>query len=182
MQGVAVCRSDMIHLSFLGASKRFWVWVEKWDCRCEERWLAQSTGVWQFGKLGRSEVVAEGEPEMKRSREKTLLGRVLGERLEQVFCHDLALALEIKVEVYLEVTIWCWRSSSEQCAFANAFRCFATASATSEDHQVLAGRLMLPKPMEEVAVSLRSLVKVWVASERVLSVLKLEGVGQWVSI
>ena len=42
---------------------------------------------------------------MERSREKTSLGRVLGERLEQVFCHDLALALEITVEVYLEVAI-----------------------------------------------------------------------------
>ena len=105
MQGVAVCSSDLLHLGFLGASKRFWVWVEKWDCRCEEIWLAQSTGVWQFGKLGRSEVVGEGEPEMERSIEKTSLGRVLGERLEKVFCHDLALALEITVEVYLEVAI-----------------------------------------------------------------------------
>ena len=49
--------------------------------------------------------VGEGDPEMERSREKTLLDRVLGERLEQVFCHDLALALEITVEVYLEVAI-----------------------------------------------------------------------------
>ena len=49
--------------------------------------------------------VGEGEPEMERSREKTLLGRVLGERLEQVFCHDLALALDITMEVYLEVAI-----------------------------------------------------------------------------
>ena len=85
--------------------KGFGVWVEKWDCRCEKRWLAQSTGVWQFEKLGRSEVVGEGEPEMERSREKTSLGRVLGERLEQVFCHDLALALLITVEVYLDVAI-----------------------------------------------------------------------------
>ena len=67
--------------------------------------MAQSTGVWQFEKLGRSEVVGEGEPEMERSREKASLGRVLGERLEQVFCHDLALALLITVEVYLEVAI-----------------------------------------------------------------------------
>ena len=67
--------------------------------------VGTTAGVWQFEKLGRSEVVREGEPEMKRSREKTLLGRVLGERLEQVFCHDLALALEITVEVYLEVAI-----------------------------------------------------------------------------
>ena len=29
----------------------------------------------------------------------------LGERLEQVFCHDLALALLITVEVYLDVAI-----------------------------------------------------------------------------
>ena len=79
--------------------KGFGVWVEKWDCRCEERWLAQSTGVRQFGKLGRSEVVGEGKPEIERSREKTSLGRVLGERLEQVFCHDLALALEITMEI-----------------------------------------------------------------------------------
>ena len=68
---------------------------------------------------------------------------------------------------------------SEQ--FANAFRRFATAFATSEDHQALVGRLMLPKGMAEVEASLRSLVKVWVASERE-SVIKLEGGGQWVSI
>ena len=35
--------------------------------------------------------------------EKTLLGRVLEERPEQVFCHDSALALEITVEVYLDI-------------------------------------------------------------------------------
>ena len=40
---------------------------------------------------------------------------------------------------------------------------------------------MLPKGMAEVAESLRSLVKVWVASGREI-VVKLEGVGQWVSI
>ena len=45
--------------------------------------------------------VGEGEPEMERSREKTSLGRVLEERLEQVIHHDLALALEITMEVYL---------------------------------------------------------------------------------
>ena len=49
--------------------------------------------------------VGEREPEMEQSREKTSVGQVLGERLEQVFCHDLALALEITVEVYLEVAI-----------------------------------------------------------------------------
>ena len=49
--------------------------------------------------------VGEGEPEMERSREKNSLGRVLGERLEQIFYHDLALALEITVEVYLEMAI-----------------------------------------------------------------------------
>ena len=85
--------------------KSFGVWVEKCDCRCEERWFAQSTGVWQFGKLGRSEVAGKGEPDIERSKENTSLGRVLGERLEQVFCQDLALALEIIVEVYLAVSI-----------------------------------------------------------------------------
>ena len=40
---------------------------------------------------------------------------------------------------------------------------------------------MLPKGMAEVAASLRSLVKVWVASERE-SFIKSEGGGQWVSI
>ena len=84
--------------------KGFGVWVEKWDCRCEERWFAQSTGVWQFGKLGRSEVVGEGSQRWSEV-EKTLLGRVLGERLEQVFCQDLALALVITMEVYLVVAI-----------------------------------------------------------------------------
>ena len=49
--------------------------------------------------------VGKREPEMERSREKTSLGRVLGERLEQVFCHDLALALDITVEVYLLIEI-----------------------------------------------------------------------------
>ena len=125
--------------------------------------------------------VGEGDPEMERSREKTSLGRVLGERLEQVFCHDLALALDITVEVYLLIEILFWRSSSKQCSFANAFRRFATASATSRDHQALAGRLMLLKGMAEVAASLRSLVNVWVAPERE-SVVKLEGGGQWLSI
>ena len=42
---------------------------------------------------------------MERSREKTSLERILGERLEQVFCQDLALALEITAEVYLEVAV-----------------------------------------------------------------------------
>ena len=49
--------------------------------------------------------VGEGKPEMERSREKTSLGRVLGERLERVFCHNLALALDITVEVYLLIEI-----------------------------------------------------------------------------
>ena len=42
---------------------------------------------------------------MERSREKTSLGQVLGERLEQVFYHDLAVALDITVEVYLVIEI-----------------------------------------------------------------------------
>ena len=41
--------------------------------------------------------------EMEWSRGKTSLGKVLGERLEQVFCHDSALVYEIIVEVYLEI-------------------------------------------------------------------------------
>ena len=40
---------------------------------------------------------------------------------------------------------------------------------------------MLPKEIAEVAASLRSLIKVWVALERE-NVAKLEGCGQWVSI
>ena len=56
-------------------------------------------------KIGRSGEVGEEEPEMERSREKTSLGRVLGERLDQVFFHDLALALDITVEVYLLIEI-----------------------------------------------------------------------------
>ena len=55
--------------------------------------MAPSTEVRQLGKLGRSLEVEEGEPEMERSREKTLLGRVLGERLEQVFCQRLSFSL-----------------------------------------------------------------------------------------
>ena len=42
---------------------------------------------------------------MEQSKEKTSLGWVLGERLEYVFCHDSALALEITVEIYLEIEI-----------------------------------------------------------------------------
>ena len=42
---------------------------------------------------------------MERSREKTSLGRVLGERVEQVFCHNLALALDITVEIYVQIEI-----------------------------------------------------------------------------
>ena len=114
--------------------------------------IDRGMAIWEIGKVGSS---WGGEPEMERSREKTWLGRVLGEARAT--------------------------TSSEQCAFANAFRRFATASATSGGHQALAGRLMLPKGMAEVAASLRSLVKVWMASERE-SVIKLEGVGQWVSI
>ena len=57
----------------------------------------QGMATWEVGEVR--------EPEMERSREKASLGRVLGERLEQVFCHDLALALVITVEVYLKVAI-----------------------------------------------------------------------------
>ena len=56
-----------------------------------------------------------------------------------------------------------------------------SAPAISGDHHALAGQLMLPKGMAVAAASLRSLEKVWVASERE-NVVKLEGGGQWVSI
>ena len=64
--------------------------------------IDRGMAIWEVGK---AEVVGEGEPEMEQSRENTLLGRVLGDRLEQVFCQDFALTLEITVEVYLEVAI-----------------------------------------------------------------------------
>ena len=120
---------------------------------------------------------------MERSNKKVSLERVLEERLEQVFCHDSALALEITVEEFLarDSNIQFWLSSLEQCALANVLWRFATASAISGDHQTLAGRLMLPKGMAEAAASLRSLIKVWMASERE-SIVKLERGGQWLSI
>ena len=146
-------RSNFIHVCFFSTSKGFW--VEKWDCRCEKSWFAQSTWV-QLGKFGRSDEDEEGDPEMEKSKEKISLGRVLGERQKQVFCHDSALALEITGIPRIPF----WRSSSEQCVLANAFRRFATASAILGDHQALVGRLMLLKGMAEAAASLRSLVKV----------------------
>ena len=88
------------------------------------------------------------------------MGRVLGEKLEQVFCHDSALAFEITVKVYLDIVMLFWRSSSKQCALANALWRFATASAISGSQQALAGQLMLPKGMVEAAASLKSLMKV----------------------
>ena len=42
---------------------------------------------------------------LRWNRVKNLLGRVLGERLKQVFCHDSDLALDITVEVYLDIEI-----------------------------------------------------------------------------
>ena len=86
-------RSNFIHVCFFSTSKGFW--VEKWDCRCEKSWFAQSTWVRQLGKFGRSDEDEEGDPEMEQSKEKISLGRVLGERQKKVFCHDSALALEI---------------------------------------------------------------------------------------
>ena len=64
--------------------------------------IDRGMAIWKVGKVRSS---WEGEPEMEQSREKISLGRVLGDRLEQVFCQDFALALEITVEVYLEVAI-----------------------------------------------------------------------------
>ena len=49
--------------------------------------------------------VGEGELEMERSSKKTSLGQVLGERLEQVFCHDSALVLDITVEVDIVLAV-----------------------------------------------------------------------------
>ena len=98
-------RFNFIHLCFFSTLKGFRVWVEKWDCRRAESWFAQSTAIRQLGKLRRSDEDKKGEQEMERSKEKTSLGWVLGERLEQVFCHDSDLALEITVEVYLEIVI-----------------------------------------------------------------------------
>ena len=73
-----------------------------------------------------------------------------------------------------------WRSSTEQCAFTNVLRRFATVFAILGDHQALARQYMLPKGMEEVETSLRRLMKVSLAFEEE-SVVKLEGGGQWVS-
>ena len=116
--------------------------------------IYRGMAIWEIGKVRSS---WGGEPEMERSREKISLGRVLGERLEQVFCHDLASALEITVEVYCRL--------SGDIVLAVFFF----------------GTVYLRKCiLAEVAASL-SLVKVWVASGRE-SVLKLEGVGQWVPI
>ena len=42
--------------------------------------------VWEIGEIREGE--EEKEPEMEWNTEKTSLGQVLGERLEQVFCHD----------------------------------------------------------------------------------------------
>ena len=52
-------------------------------------------------EIGRSDEVEEGKFEMEQSKENTLLGRVSGEKLEQVFYHDSALAIEITVECVL---------------------------------------------------------------------------------
>ena len=69
--------------------------------------LPQSTRLRQFGKFGRSNEYEDNKkPEMERSRKKkTLPGRVLGERLQHAFYHDSALALDITVEVQLEIEI-----------------------------------------------------------------------------
>ena len=46
---------------------------------------------------------------MERSRKKTSFGRIFGERLEQIFCHDSALAIEITVEVRFDIEIYFFR-------------------------------------------------------------------------
>ena len=42
---------------------------------------------------------------MEQSRKNTLMEWVLGERQEQIFCHDSALTLEITIKAYLEILI-----------------------------------------------------------------------------
>ena len=59
-----------------------------------------------------------------------------------------------------------------------SFQCFATASPISGNYQALEDQLMLPKGVVEVAASLRSLVKVWVALEREILV-KIEENGHY---
>ena len=64
--------------------------------------IYRGMAIWEVGEVRSSR---GGGPEMERSREKTSLGQVLGDKLEQVFWQDLALALVITVKVYLEVAI-----------------------------------------------------------------------------
>ena len=78
------------------------VGVEKWDFRCEAKLLAQSVGEVAPGKLGQSEEDL-GDPAIERRIEKITLGRVFGEKPEQVCFHASALAREITVEVSLEI-------------------------------------------------------------------------------
>ena len=66
---------------------------------CRSR-FAQSMRYDKLGKLGRlNEDEEEEELEIEWRRKKTLLGWVLGVRLEQVFCYDSAITLEITVEI-----------------------------------------------------------------------------------
>ena len=58
---------------------------------------------------------------MERSRKKTSFGRILGERLEQVFCHESALTIEITVEVHFDMEIYFFRTVYI-CKCFSAFR------------------------------------------------------------
>ena len=63
--------------------------------------IYRGMAIWE---IGRSEVVGEGEPEMERSRED-FAGTGFRRKARASFCHDLALALEITMKVYLKVAI-----------------------------------------------------------------------------
>ena len=45
--------------------------------------IYRGMAIWEVGEV---RISMGGEAEMERSREKASLGRVLGDRLEQVFC------------------------------------------------------------------------------------------------
>ena len=108
----------------------------------------------------------EKEAEIEQRRENNSLGRVLEEKLEEIFWNNLALALDITVEVYFDIEIEFWLFFPKQCFLAITFPCFALTSAISGDQKALSRRLMSPKGMADVAASSKSSIKVWVASEK----------------
>ena len=88
-------RSNLICVSFLRTWKGFWGLASKVGLQTCEKLVYTVYGVLNFGKLGRPD---EGEEEEKseteRIKENILLGRVLGQRLEQIFCHDSAFKIQ----------------------------------------------------------------------------------------